>query len=330
MKQFIKKCFITCILLFNIIVLRAQTINTIALGNTTNLDSEVTAGDVSMYESAALTGIREAKLCTVLERKEWENILREKGIQKTEDFLNGKIVEQGMALGAEYLLLITIQSMNITESKTAYSNTNIFTKAKEEGWTREVTCSIILGAKVVSISNGIVKYNKTFTFTKKESSNDKSGHFSTSKEDIAAGMKTGLASQCRANFSHFIYEVFPPTIEIIKIEEQKTQGKKEKAERVLCKTSSSLIGGSSLEVFIEELLTVGTDNMVRKKSIGALRVLQMEGEKIALCKVVDGGDLILQKMNEKALLKCSLISSENKSLPGITLPKMNLDNLFKN
>lgn len=332
------KIYLYCVILYLVLLpinpTNAQVNRTIALGNSTNFAPEISNGDVSMFESAALTGIRESDLCLVLERKEWEKILKEKGIQKTEEFLNGKIVEQNMALGAEFLLIITIQNMDITENKTQYNYTNILTKNQEQGWTREIKCNVILGAKVVSIADGVVKYNKTFTLSKTDSSKDKNGYFATSRTDIAAAMKPDLAEQCKKSFRNFMYEVFPPAIEIIKIEAQ-TQGKKEKAEQVLCKTTSELVEGSNLEVYTEEILSVGGETMVRKKNVAMLKVLRMEGGSIALCKVTTGGESILQLMNGKTSLKCDLISSGNGAQQGsgITLPKINLNslnNLIKN
>ncbi len=332
----IKKYLLALIIALQAFIVGAQSQQTMALGNSTNLAEGIAEGDMAMYEGAALAGIRETNLCIMLERKEWEKILREKGINKTDDFLNGKIPEQGVALGADYLLLITIQSLNISENKKPYSNTytNIFSKNKEQiteqGWEREISCSVIIGAKVVAITNGIVKHNETFTLSSSETSRDKGGYFGSSKEEVAAAMKSGLAAQCSSKFGNFAYDIFPPVISVIKVEEVKP-GKKEKAKQVLCATSSKLVPGSKMEVCQEEILTVGAEKMVRRKRIGELRVVHMDGDKIVLCDVTDGSEEILQKMREQSSLKCTLLSVGAESAISFPkIPKIKFNNLIGN
>lgn len=272
------------------ILLHAQTKKILALGNTAN-PARLSAGDVSLYENAALAGIRRTNLCQVMERKEWENILKERGIQKTEEFMNGQIVPQSQSLGAEYLLIITLQSWAVKDDKSKSSG----------DWYRDVETIVILDAKIVSVETGEAVYNKAITVKESESYSKDDASYRSSKDEIINTFKSSLANQCDFQFSLFMYEVFPPEIEIIKVEETK----KQKAKTVLCKTSAILPVGAKLEVYSEENFDTGSGEILkRKKDIGKLKIEKIEGEKLILCDVLDGGEDILKNVQTKTKMKC--------------------------
>src|SRR5437899_549664 len=61
----------------------------------------------------------------VVERTKFDQIAKERKLQKQEDFLNGAVVEQGKSLGAQYLISgninqISIRAGNIEKSKLDY------------------------------------------------------------------------------------------------------------------------------------------------------------------------------------------------------------------
>jgi hypothetical protein len=93
-----------------------------------------------------------------------------------------------------------------------------------------------------------------------------------------------------------MYDVFPPEIKVIQLEEIK----KEKAEKILCSTSAILPRNGILSVYVEEVVA----GYVRQKEIGKLRVLEMQGDNLVLCDVQKGGEEILIKINAKSPLKC--------------------------
>lgn len=289
----------------------AQPKETLAFGNPVKTAHNIQQGDVAMYESSALSGTRAPELCTVLERNEWEKVLREKNFQKTEEFLNGKITPQGEALGADYVLILDVQSSDIKDDKSRYEN-----KKKdgtiETGWNRTVSYNVIISVKIISIKDGEVKHSKTMTLTSSSSSSDKNGSFPTAKEEIAASLKPNLAEKCSCEFARFMYDVFPPEIKLIQLEEEK----KGKAEKVLCTTSAALPKNGLLSVFAEEMI----GDLVRQKEIGKLRVIEMQGEKLALCDVQKGGEDILAKINAKTTLKCKSEITDGNIFRRVQIP----------
>lgn len=291
MKKIIRFCLSGVLLASAATFVWAQPKQAIALGNSSN-PARLPQGDVAMYEGAALTGIRQTNLCTTLERMEWEKILKERGIQKTEEFLDGKIVAQGASLGADYLLVISLQSLNASDKYSSSNGSN----------SRSVDATLILGANVISVETGQVKHNKTITLKKSNSYSQGMPMYNASREDVLGSFKEDFVKDCAWEFSVFMYEVFPPEITVIKVEEIK----KEKAKTVLCKTSARLPEGIKLEVFSEEKIDLGGgETDVRKKPVGRLKIDKVESEKLVLCDVKEGGEAILNAMNAKTTLKCT-------------------------
>lgn len=290
------KTVFTLFLLFASALLFAQTQKkTIAVGNSSN-PANLPPGDVAMYEGTALTGFRQTNLCITLERAEWEKILKERGIQKTEEFLDGKIAQQGVSLGADYLLILSLQSLEASDKK----QKDFVTGAMN----RKVDATLILGANVISVETGQVKHNKTITLKKNDSWNSDNAMYNASKEDVLNSFKESFVKDCAWEFSLFAFEVFPPEIVVVRVEETGKKGKT--ASKVLCKTSAKLPDGIKLDVFTEKIVDLGDgDTDVQKIKIGQMKVGKVDSEKSVICEVKDGGEEILNLVNNNTKLKCT-------------------------
>lgn len=268
-----------------------NTEHTIALGNSSN-PAGVTAGDLSMIEGAALRGIRQSNLCPALERKEWEKILRERGIQKTEEFLDGKIVQQNASLGADYLLIITVQNFDIADK---YNNT---------AGSRSVDVTLSINANVISVVTGEVVNTKNIVSKESQTFNKQSAEYNASREDLKTSFKDKLVKKIEWEFSVLMFEVFPPQISILRTEELTKKGK---PKTVLCKTSVKLPDGVKLDVYTEKEIDLGDgDKDISRKEIGRLKVIEVQSNKVVLCDIKDGTDEIAAALDNKTPLKCKV------------------------
>lgn len=290
----LKTLFILAFVFTSALLVAQTQKKTIAVGNSSN-PALLPAGDVAMYEGAALKGFRQTNLCIALERAEWEKILKERGIQKTEDFLDGKIAQQGVSLGADYLLVLSLQSLNATDKRTNIASVS----------SRNVDATLIMSANVSSVETGEVVHNKTITLKKSGSWNSSDAMYNASKEDILNSFKESFVADCSWQFSLFAFEVFPPDISVVRVEETGKKGKS--ASKVLCKTSAKLPDDVKLDVFSETTIDLGDgDTDVRKTNVGQLKVGKVESEKSVLCEVKSGGEEILNLINSNTKLKCTL------------------------
>ncbi len=59
---------------------------------------------VANYQSYITMAFIKDKRFTILERDQWEIIERERELQKSESFIDGKIIQQGESIGAQYII----------------------------------------------------------------------------------------------------------------------------------------------------------------------------------------------------------------------------------
>lgn len=289
-KQIFKNVII--LLLFLTFNATAQDKIGIALGNSTNT-AGISAGDMSSYEGAVLSGIRQTGTCTTLERKEWVKILQERGVQKTEEFLDGKIVTQSASLGAEYLLLLDFQSLQWSEETS-------ISKGKKS---RKIEAVFTIGAKLVSVETGEVSYDNLYSMKESQHIVQGSDNYAVVKSNYNSEFKDDFIKAIRKKATQFIYEAFPPQITVFKSEEVK----KKKAKKVYCRTNALLQKNSRMEVYTEEVFDLGDgDKEVISKVVGELIITEVVGKKVVLCKVKKGGGEIYKAMENKETLKCRL------------------------
>ena len=281
--------------------------NTVAIGYSTNA-ARFGEGDVTLYEDACLAGITQSKQCKGLARREWEAILKEKGIQKTEDFLKGNIAPQGESLGADYLILLTMQSL---ESKDERSTDN------DGKSSRTVNATLIISVKAVDVRTGEVGHNKVISINESASGAAGTGTYSASERDIVAGFKESFVKKFSFQLSTFMYELFPPDVKIVKIEETDKKGNKAKA--VLVKSSSPLPENAFLDIYMVYEESIDGEIMTRKIDYGRLKIKNVESEKLALCVVKSKAEEIFQAFTDQKQLKCT-VSFETGWLPQINLP----------
>ncbi|MFK8006177.1 MAG: hypothetical protein AB8H03_07395 [Saprospiraceae bacterium] len=268
----------------------AQDKKGIALGNSDN-PAGLRNGDLASYESAALTGVQSTSLCTTVERAEWKKLLKERGIQETEDFLNGEIIPQGVSLGAEYLLLLSFQGNNVSQK-------NVTVKGKIS---QKIEMALTIGAKLVSVETGEVKHSKVINLKESSTVAQGTGTY-TSKGDASSTFKSKMLKNLEQEFSDFIYEVFPPAVTILSAGMESKRGK---AKLVLCRTNAKFRDGTRFNVYTEETIDLGDGQVeVIENKVGELKMTTNKSTQIIACKVVKGKSEIYKLNEDKVTLKC--------------------------
>jgi len=117
----------------------------------------------------------------------------------------------------------------------------------------------------------------------------------TKEEAIANAIKN-----TRKQIIKWFNEIYPPEINIFKIEERTKSGKPETV--LVTGVDESFTKGAQFYVHEIEMLDAGNGKMLRRiKKIARLRIRELQGD-ITICKVVDGEDIIEEKMNNKTTM----------------------------
>jgi len=232
-------------------------------------------------QDAVTNSFLKSKRFNLVEREKMNQINSEKELQKSEDFIDGSVVEQSKSLGAQYVVI-----GNITEATVESKTTNVYMVGSVTTLTAKISFSI----KVVDVATSQIIASGTFSETAKGKN-----AFSDALEKLGPEIE------------NFIKENFKITATVVQIEEKNKKGE---AFKVLIAAGSStgLKKSDELKVFENTEVFVDGHPLTRKKYIGKIIVDEVEDENFSKCLVKEGGKEIVDKI-ANGVLKCEFISN---------------------
>lgn len=306
----IKKLFIALLLCACSLTIKAadQKI-AIAISEITNIPASLYRTYSKSIQETIVSGFVKTNRFTIVDRS-GNNIYKERELQKTENFIDGNVVAQGKAIGAEYIVNCSIQSytndgdvcklsilINIVDVATGkiiqsgILDTHGGTHAKKVGRAGLVGAGII--ASRLPVVGSVATYGTARTL-----SSDQSGltseHNALKKalKDIEPGLDV------------FVNNSFPISIDIAKILTTKNEGA----------TSILVSGGSAYGLKEGDKFVVQKVEMLNGKpyptDIAAIKVTKVVNEDFAECSVSKGHVEILSRFNAAEKLNCKLITNE--------------------
>ena len=252
---------------------------------------ETTASNISdKYVKAIEDKVKEAFYATnrfdIVDRTNLGKIKNEKELQKSEDFIDGKTVQQSSLEGAEQIVTGSISQVDIT--KTTSNNSTTY------------NCRISFSLQVIDITTGQV--------LARELIRPKQSFAGSLGSSLVGGNNTpdkaffNSLNGTQKAIDKFVGKHFPVTTLIIEISEASSN----KAKTILINTGN-LNGTKKNQKFTVIELTnkeVGGKTLTRKKEIGEIKITKVEGQEISEAKVVKGGEEILAKFNSGAKIEC--------------------------
>jgi hypothetical protein len=211
---------------------------------------------------------------------------KEKELQKTEDFMDGSVVEQGKSLGAQFLISGHIVSAKAEEMKAddGKGNIEITYKAK-----------LVISLKIIDIETGQVTTSETIEPKAGSTLMGMIGLGASSPQNaIEKAMKS---IQEKVDF--FVENNFPVVFSVVEIQEKDNKGG---ATKILIAGGSDfgLSKGNKMKIVEIVEMTVGGKKIKRKKEIGEIKILKVEDENFSICEVRSGGVDVATKFDAKA------------------------------
>ncbi len=225
----------------------------------------------------------------VVDRTQMKQIRIERDIQKSEDFIDGKVVAQGKSVGATFLIFGYIISAHPEEMKTDDGKGKI---------TIDYKARLMISLKIIDVSTGGLVTSETIE--------PKSG--SSVVEFFNIGSSTPSTAMAKAikkiedKVDEFVDKNFPTYFSIAEIQKKNSNGA---ASEVLIAGGSGygLKKGDRLKVAEIVDVTVNGNKMTRKKEIGELKVTKVEDENFSICSVTEGGEIITARFESNAKLQ---------------------------
>lgn len=245
---------------------------------------------------------------TTVDRSKFEAVIKELNIQKSEEFLNSKIVEQGKLAGAQYLVtgVVSEAKMNAI-NKTVPVDYN-----KPLGAQRTVTYSqgsVKLAYQVIDVTTGTAMYQENINVTGSESAS----------ANEAEALSNALCV-LKSSVKNAILKEFPPEIQVVQVEKTDKKGLPDK---VLISAGSNMFDeaknsgcatidltsifkkkGVQMKMYQVDILNINGKESKREKEIGILRLDDVQGD-VSVCDVVHGAKEVQTELaaGKKILVK---------------------------
>lgn len=231
-------------------------------------------------QDAVTNAFLKSKRFSLVEREKMNQLKSEKELQKSEDFIDGAVVEQTKTLGAQYVVVGNISESSV-ESKQNY--------VPYVGNVTTITAKITFSIKIVDVATAQIIASSNFT---------KSAKGKNAFNDALEALNPEIES--------FIKENFKITVSVAEIEEKNKKGE---AVKILIAAGSStgVNKNDEFKVFENTEMVVDGKTLTRKKSIGKIIVETVEDENFSRCIVKEGGKDIADKI-AMGKLKCELIT----------------------
>jgi len=217
------------------------------------------------------------KLFTVVDRAKMGQIRSEKELQKSEDFIDGSVIEQSKSLGAQYIVVGDISKAWFQQSRSR--SPRYMSKAE-----------VAFNIKVIDVSNGMIIASNSFS---------SKGRGRTAYQDALDDIKPELVQ--------FIKHNFKIAVPVVSVEKKDAQGQ---ALKILVAGGSS-IGFKEeklLKIFESSEVLVDGKKMTHKIPLGYAKIVLVNDENFSEAEVTDGGDKIARKLQKGVKIQCEIIT----------------------
>lgn len=240
---------------------------------------------VNSIQETVTNGFVKTKRFNIVDRTKMDALRNEKNLQKSEDFIDGSVVQQGVSLGANYLVSGHVVSANAEQMRADDGTITYKTK-------------LSINLKVIDVATGQVVSSETIEPKSGSSLLGAIGLGASSPEASIAKAIKGIEEKV----DDFVSRNFPISFFIAEIQEKDSKGGAVKL-MIAGGSEFGLSKGDKLKVVEISIMEVGGKKLTRKKEIGELKISKVEDENFSTCSVSSGGIDIAAKFEAKANLQ---------------------------
>ena len=286
-----KRIFLMSLILLVFGYTKAQEKTNVGIIPFTNLGSGASNQDVIAIQEAVTSSFVKTKRFNIVDRTKISELQKEKNLQKSEDFIDGTVVQQGISLGAKFLIsgkVTTATKFSGYKTRTKLDGTKVNELVNE--------ASVNFSCQVIDVETGQVINSETF-------SNAGGGNFlglslAKNVDEAFTSCLTSLSS----DIDKWVHVNFPSIFSIAEIQ---TKDGKGAATKILMAGGSAfgLEKGDRLKVVEVSEMEINGKKIKRKKEIGEIKIDKIEDENFSICSVKEGGIDINSKFEANANLQ---------------------------
>jgi TolB-like protein len=243
--------------------------------------------DVNTISEAVVTSFVKTKRFNIVDRSKLDEVSAEKQLQKSSEFVDGTVADQGKSMGAQYLISGHVNSASKTEEWK--------TRTKLDGTTERylaVDAQINFTCKVIDVATGQVVNSEAFK--------NEPGLLSL------AGTKDEAFNNAIKSLSKsidkWVSKNFPLVFDMVEVQ---TKDKKGYPSEILvgAGSDSGVSKGDKLLVVEVSKVQVGGVTKERNKEVGSAKVTKIEDGSFSICSIVEGADIINERISAGAVIK---------------------------
>ena len=243
--------------------------------------------DVNSISEAVVTSFVKTKRFNIVDRSKLDAVTAEKQLQKSADFVDGTVADQGKSMGAQYLISGHVNSASKSEE--------MKTRTKLDGTTeryKAVDAQVNFTCKVIDVATGQVINSETF---KNEPgllslANTKEEAFNNALKNLGKAI------------DKWVTRNFPLVFDMVEVQ---AKDKKGMPSEILVGAGSDagVAKGDKLAIVEISMVKVGDVMKPRNKEIGFAKVSKIEDGSFSICTVTEGADVLSEKIAAGATIK---------------------------
>ena len=252
----------------------------------------VYSDQVTTIQEATTQGFIKAKRFILVDRSKVDAINRERDLQKSEEFImSDYTIEQRSAIGAQFFVQGNVTNWSETSKNVKFENSQ-----GEVKYSMRYEANLSVSIRVIDVSTSVAGAATTIT-----GSSSSGGFFlGMAQKGSAKTALNGALQNLTKEVDKWIGKEFPAQFAIVEI--TKSNDSKGAMEVLIAGGSGTgLVKGEKLIVMYETIINVGGVDKKRIQEVGKLKIKDLDGEDFSICKVINGGPGIQQKVsaNEK-------------------------------
>lgn len=288
----------TILLLLSLIFIKAQEKTGVAVLRFTHSKSTDTEL-VESIEEEVVNALIQTKHFRIVDRAKMNAIKNERELQKSEDFINSKVIAQGRSLGATYLVVGHVMSASADEVNVSGSMISKKSETTANINSTSYVAEISVSLKVIDVETAEIIAAETLD-PKTGIGKTILGSVGLTKSSKESSINSAV-KHLKAKIDDFVQNNFPIKFSLVSIEDKDKDGN---ATKVLIAGGSSydLKKGNKLRVAVNVPLVVDNKKMIRKKNIGEIKIDLVEDENFSVCSVISGGKEITENVDSNGKL----------------------------
>ena len=248
----------------------------------------VYSDQVTTIQEATTQGFIKAKRFILVDRSKVDAINRERDLQKSEEFImSDYTIEQRSAIGAQFFVQGNVTNWSETSKNVKFENSQ-----GEVKYSMSYEANLSVSIRVIDVSTSVAGAATTIT-----GSSSSGGFFlGMAQKGSAKTALNGALQNLTKEVDKWIGKEFPAQFAIVEI--TKSNDSKGAMEVLIAGGSGTgLVKGEKLIVMYETIINVGGVDKKRIQEVGKLKIKDLDGEDFSICKVINGGPGIQQKVS---------------------------------